>query len=97
MTFKNGNTYTLKVDMDLTDVEKVVFVLNNITKTYKSDGTGDVQEVGGALIIPLTQEETLSLATTAEIEIEVKFTDGEVSRSDIYATTALRTLLNEAI
>ena len=97
MTFKKGNTYKLKVEMDLTDVEKVVFVLNNITKTYKSDGTGDVQEVGGHLLIPFIQQETLSLSNTAEIEVEVKFTDGEVSRSEIYTTTALRTLLNEAI
>ena len=97
LKFKKGNTYILKVDMDLTDIEKVVFVLNDITKTYKSDGTGDVTEDDGTILIPLTQQETLSLAKTTEIEIEVKFTDGEVSRSDIYTTTSLRTLLNEAI
>ena len=97
MDFKKGNTYSLKVTTDLTDINKIIFVFNDIKKTYKSDGTGDVKEEEGILIIPLTQEETLSLQKMVEIEVEVKFNDGEVSRSNIVETNALRTLLNEAI
>lgn len=99
MVFKQGNTYQLKatIDTDLSTIDKIVFQFNDIQKTYLSDGTGDVTLESGVFIVPLDQDETLSLGDMVNAEVAVKFQDGSVKRSRVLENLALDTIIEKAI
>ena len=100
MRFKQGNTYTLNAtikNVDIQDINKVVFKFNEIEKTYKEDGTGDVELDGDKFVISLSQEETLQLCETVYYEVAVKFTNEEVKRSKVECTDSLETIINKEI
>lgn len=99
MVFKKGNTYELKatIDTDLSTIDKIVFRFNDIQKNYLSDGTGEVTLSEGVFIVPLNQEDTLSLGDMVNAEVAVKFQDGSVKRSRVLENLALDTIIEEAI
>lgn len=102
MDFKQGNTYKLLghiENVNIDDIDKVVFKFNDIVKTYQSDGTGDVQYSDDIFTINLSQQETLSLNNESQVkyEVAVKFKDAQVKRSQVYYTNSLETIIQEAI
>lgn len=99
MVFKQGNTYQLKatIDVNLSTIDKIIFQFNNVQKQYLSDEEGDVRLENGVFIIPLTQEDTLSLGEMVDCEVAVKFQDGSVKRSRIIEKIALDTIIEEVI
>lgn len=101
MVFKQGNTYQLKatIDTELSTIDKIVFQFNDIQKSYLSDGTGDVTLSDGVFIVPLTQEDTLSLGECGNVnaEVAVKFQDGSVKRSRVIENLILDTIIEEEI
>lgn len=100
MLLKRGNTYKLNAtinNVDIEDIEKIVFKFNNIEKTYNSTGTSDVELEDNKFIISITQEETLQLEGSVSYEIAVKFISGEVKRSKVKHTQSLDTIIERAI
>ena len=99
MVFKQGNTYKLKatIDTDLSRIDKIVFQFNEVQKKYLSDEESDVTLENGVFIVPLTQEDTLSLGDMVNAEVAVKFQDGSVKRSRILENIALDTIIEEEI
>jgi hypothetical protein len=99
MVFKQGNTYKLKatIDAELSTIDKIVFQFNDVQKSYLSDGTGNVTLENGVFIVPLTQEDTLTLDPEVNAEVAVKFQDGSVKRSRVIENLALDTIIEEEI
>lgn len=99
MTLKQGNTYQLKatIDTDLSRIDKIVFQFDSVKKQYLSDGTGEVQLDNGIFLVPLTQEDTLSLDELVNCEVAVKFQDGSVKRSRVIENLALDTIIEEVL
>lgn len=100
MELKQGNTYKLKAtikDVEINDITKIVFKFNNIEKTYNSSGESDVTLEDETFIINLSQEDTLQLNGSVSYEIAVKFTNGDVKRSNIQHSTSLKTIIEKAI
>lgn len=99
MTLKQGNTYQLKatIDTDLSRIDKIVFQFDSVKKQYLSDGTGEVHLDNGIFIVPLSQEDTLSLDELVNCEVAVKFQDGSVKRSRVIENLALDTIIEEVI
>ena len=100
MSIKRGNTYKLLCKPDnLEDIDKLVFALNDVKKVYNSDGSGDIENDEGTLIVRFTQTETLILSKDekAKCEIAVKLKDGEVTRSAIKVSNVLDTIIEEEI
>lgn len=101
MVFKQGNTYQLKatIDTDLSTIDKIVFQFNDVKKTYLSNGTGEVTLNEGVFIVPLTQEDTLTLGECQNVnaEVAVKFQDSSVKRSRVIENLILDTIIEEVI
>lgn len=102
MVFKKGNTYELQVkisNIDIEEISKIVFKFNDIEKTYVNNSQNEdvIYQSDGTFIIYLSQNETLSLSSEVEYEVAIKFTDNSVKRSPVYATSSLKTIIQEAI
>ena len=102
MDFKKGNTYELTAkikNVDIEDINKIVFQFNDIKKIYTSDGFSSdvIYNESGDFIIYLTQEETLQFEQIVKYEVAIKFNDGKVRRSQVYSTSALATIIKESI
>ena len=98
MILKKGNTYQLKgkiKGLDISEISKIVFQFNNVEKVYGEGGEVTYQDE--IFTIPLSQEETLSLENEVEYEVAVKFNDNQVKRSVVKKTSALYTIIEEAI
>ena len=103
MALKQGNTYELicvtKDKINIEEVSKVIFQFNDIEKVYTTEigETSDVTYEDGKFIVPLSQEETLSLKKTVEYEMAIKFTDDNVKRSEVKTTNSLYTIIKKVI
>lgn len=101
MVFKQGNTYELPVNIkntDLSTIQKIVFKFNDIEKEYDADDeNSEVREVDGQLILPFSQEETLSLCENVAYEVAVRFKSGKVKKSLVKYTQTLITIIKEVI
>lgn len=104
MVFMQGNTYKIPVEVDTTEIQKIVFGFKPegkklIEKIYLSDGSGDVVEEDGKLYLKFTQEETLTFDKEVKMQVAIKFNneDEDVSRSYVIKTTALDTIIKKAI
>lgn len=100
MILKQGNTYKLIAiikDVDISTIEQIIFKFNDIEKEYKSDGTGDVELDVDKFIISLSQFDTLQLTNTVSYEVAVKFTNGEVKRSQTESTGSLETIIDRVV
>ena len=89
VTIKKGDAYPLPVvvklngqvidDGTLYAVEIVELSLQDLTKEWKADGSGEVTFENGAFFFPLSQEETFNLrAGKIKLDVRVKTIDGWV-------------------
>jgi len=103
MALKQGNTYELICDLkdkiDIEGVAKAIFQFNDIEKVYTTEigETSEVRYENGKFIVPLSQEETLSLKKSVEYEMAIKFVDGNVKRSEVKTTNSLYTIIKKVI
>ena len=103
MALKQGNTYelicNLKDKINIEDVAKAIFQFNDIEKVYTTEigETSEVRYEDGKFIIPLSQEETLSLKKSVEYEMAIKFTDGTRKGSEVKTTNSLYTIIKKVI
>lgn len=89
MIIKQGDSYAVPIYIELdgqavTDstlyaVEAVEVCLEGTSKSYKSDGSGEVTFSDGVFLFPLSQEETLALTEgPGHLDIRLKTIDGNV-------------------
>lgn len=101
MAFKKGNTYYLEMPvkingetLQIENVEKVVFQIGEIRKEYPGE---DVKYERELFVVYLSQEDTLKLNKDIEYEVAIKFSDGQVIRSEPKTTYSIKTIINEEI
>lgn len=100
MAFKRGNTYELKAiikDIDIEDIAKVVFQFNDIEKTYEIGESGDVTYEDGVFTISLSQAETLEFNSSVKYEVAIRFTNGQVKRSEVKSDNLKETIIEKEI
>lgn len=96
-----GTTQALLINLgvDLSTVDKVIFTFANhnrdivMQKVYP----GDAQISDGKLYVPLTQADTLCLTGTYNLEMQVNFVGGVVSKTATYQRTISKTLATEIV
>jgi len=80
MTRGDAGYIPLKLDsVVMTDVKAIEFTLHNVSKMYRSDGSGEVayDSDNEVFDFPITQAETLALpATNIRIQARVLYADG---------------------
>lgn len=102
MQIKRGSTYTLLVhltresqEIDINEVEKVVFKFNDIEKVYPS---ADVSHEENNFVISLSQEETLGLKNRKVLwEAGIRYKDGEVKKTLVNEMPTIDTIIEKVI
>lgn len=103
MIFKKGNTYCLNVfvkrdaqNVNIDDIEKVVFEFNDVQKIYPSD---DVKYDNNTkcFVVNFSQKDTLMLDGNIDWEVAVRYTNGTVERTLINKTYSYETIIKEEI
>lgn len=89
VTIKKGDAYPFPVIVRLNgqtidegtlySLETVELSLQDLTKEWKADGSGDVTFENGAFFFPLSQEETFNLRSgKIKLDVRIKTIDGWV-------------------
>ena len=104
MKFKKGQTYELicnpKEDININNINKIIFAFGESKKVYTSDTTGtqDIIIENGKIKIKLSQEYTLKLSDEkVEYEMAIKYKSGKVLKSPVKISKTLRTIIKEVI
>lgn len=99
---KQGATYfvvcTLKEVTDLTKLDKIIFTFEGtdkkqVQKVYPTD----VKYDNGSFLIPLHQDDTLTLKGLVKLEAQINFKDKSVAKSEIANTFVGNTLATEKL
>ena len=100
---KQGTTYKLIVSIDkVTDidtVDSIIFTFADFSKTKILQKTypADVKYIGKKFSIPLTQEDTVSLAGKGYIEAQINFKNKSVAKTEISRYSSKDTLATEFV
>ena len=114
LKIKEGDTYILKMPItinkelvNINDIDIIEFTFENVSKFYGTYNDGQQEIVGDVtyddenklFLIPLSQEETFSLANNSYIAYEgrIKFKDGKVKSSKTYVGTLCPTISKKVL
>ena len=99
---KQGDAYALPVEimageeaLDVSSVEAVEFRIGNLRKVYPEE----VFYAGGAFYVPLSQEETFSFRTMADVwfDLRIKYTNGTVQGIEPMKIDVIQSLSREVL
>ena len=102
---KKGNTYELGIhltkngeEIDIEDVERARFKIDNITKEYPSEDV-DFDSETNSFIVALTEKETLGIASERIItwEAGIRYKNDEVKRTHVNKLPLEDTTIEEEI
>lgn len=91
------HTFTLPFDTSLIAKLRVIYAQRNIVKIVKKEN--DAEMNGNAVVVKLTQNETLRLNSRSKTEIQVRVVthEGESFVSDIITVNTERCLMDEVL